>query len=172
MSILILPELEFVHPRQEASIIHPRQDSVQPNPALSRLLNVGFETGNPVKFGMNTILGFPASLILWIFLEILGPIQDYPDNFVLDNSAKSNDVQGFLQPTFTGDYFPKASRELKAVAEVMEERIIKPKRLQGMRWMPHMQKDYKVLIQGFHPIAIVAHFKHISSTARGSNNRS
>ncbi len=62
-------------------------------------------------------------------------------------------------------YSPKALRELKAVAEVMEEKIIKPTRLQGTRWMPHVQKASKALIQGFRPI--VAHFQHVSQARPG-----
>ena len=47
-------------------------------------------------------------------------------------------------------YSPKALRDLKNIADVMEERIIKPTRLQGTRWTPHVCKAAKVLGNQFY----------------------
>lgn len=57
-------------------------------------------------------------------------------------------------------YSPKALRELKTIAEAMEERCIKPKRLQGTRWLPHIMKASKALMDGYIPLR--AHFEHVS----------
>ncbi|XP_014666762.1 PREDICTED: zinc finger protein 862-like [Priapulus caudatus] len=57
-------------------------------------------------------------------------------------------------------YSPKALRELRAIANAMDERCIKPKRLQGTRWLPHIMKASKALMDGYVPVR--AHFEHVS----------
>ncbi|XP_013383761.1 zinc finger protein 862-like [Lingula anatina] len=62
-------------------------------------------------------------------------------------------------------YSPKALRELGQIADMMEERIIKPTRLQGTRWLPHIMQASKALMNGYGPI--LAHFEHVSQAAPG-----
>ncbi|WAR09929.1 ZN862-like protein [Mya arenaria] len=57
-------------------------------------------------------------------------------------------------------YSPKALRELKTIAETMEDRFIKPQRLQGTRWLPHVMKASDALMKGYS--AIRTHFEHVS----------
>ncbi|KAJ8298452.1 hypothetical protein KUTeg_024983 [Tegillarca granosa] len=55
-------------------------------------------------------------------------------------------------------YSPKALRELREIADTLDERIIKPTRLQGTRWVPHINKAIKSLCSSYS--VILAHFEH------------
>ena len=55
-------------------------------------------------------------------------------------------------------YSAKALRELKLVAEAMEATALKPTRLSGTRWTPHMSQALKHLCDAY-PI-LVQHFQH------------
>ena len=57
-------------------------------------------------------------------------------------------------------YSPKALCELRAIADAMDEKIIKPTRLQGTRWVPHINQATKTLAQSYS--VILAHFDIIS----------
>ena len=63
-------------------------------------------------------------------------------------------------------YSPKALRELRAIAEAMEEKLIKPVRLQGTRWMPHLEKALEVLLKGY--TVIQNHFDHVAGGNQGT----
>jgi hypothetical protein len=56
-------------------------------------------------------------------------------------------------------YSPKALRELKTIANNMEEKIMKPTRLQGTRWLPHVCKASTALVGSY--AVIVTHFQHV-----------
>ena len=62
-------------------------------------------------------------------------------------------------------YSPKALRELREIADALDEKIIKPTRLQGTRWIPHMNKSTKTLPRIF-PV-LVAHFEHVGEAGPG-----
>ena len=62
-------------------------------------------------------------------------------------------------------YSPKALRELREIADALDEKIIKPTRLQGTRWIPHMNKATKTLARIF-PV-LVAHFEHVGEAGPG-----
>ena len=62
-------------------------------------------------------------------------------------------------------YSPKALRELRAIAEAMEEKVIKPTRLQGTRWVPHIYKAMNTLLKDY--TVILAHFEHVAEAAPG-----
>lgn len=62
-------------------------------------------------------------------------------------------------------YSPKALRELRAIAEAMDEKILKPTRLQGTRWMPHLHQSIKCMLTSYD--VILAHFEHVSQAAPG-----
>ena len=62
-------------------------------------------------------------------------------------------------------YSPKALRELKMIAEQLDEKVIKPTRLSGTRWIPHIYKACKTILASF--TVIVAHFEHVSQAPPG-----
>ncbi|KAJ8318234.1 hypothetical protein KUTeg_003325 [Tegillarca granosa] len=62
-------------------------------------------------------------------------------------------------------YSPKALRELREIADTLDERIIKPTRLQGTRWAPHINKAIKSLCSSY--LVILAHFEHVSQARPG-----
>lgn len=62
-------------------------------------------------------------------------------------------------------YSPKALRELRAIAEAMDEKILKPTRLQGTRWMPHLHQSNTCMLTSYD--VILAHFEHVSQAAPG-----
>ena len=64
-------------------------------------------------------------------------------------------------------YSPKALRELRAVAQAMEEKVIKPTRLSGTRWVPHIHKACENLVTSFSVIA--THFDHVGQLGPGEN---
>ena len=55
-------------------------------------------------------------------------------------------------------YSPKALRELKALSEAMEQKMVKPVNLQGTRWMPHLSGCLDVLLRQYQ--VFVAHFEN------------
>ncbi|KAJ8022231.1 hypothetical protein HOLleu_39653 [Holothuria leucospilota] len=63
-------------------------------------------------------------------------------------------------------YSPKALRELEMVAEAMGEKFLKPQRLSGTRWVPHIRRALQVLISKYS--VILAHFEHVSESRHGS----
>ncbi len=78
----------------------------------------------------------------------------------LRNYQPLKDVQDILLKIHKHyHYSPKALRQLRSIAEAMEQKIIKPTRLQGTRWMPHMSKALATLLDSY-PV-LVAHFEHI-----------
>ena len=53
----------------------------------------------------------------------------------------------------------KAQRELQQIAEAMESNVLKPTRLSGTRWTPHMSTALKHLWDGY--TALLSHFQHV-----------
>ena len=43
-------------------------------------------------------------------------------------------------------YSPKAVRELRMIAEALEEKVLKPSNLHGARWLPYVHRAIKVRI--------------------------
>ena len=62
---------------------------------------------------------------------------------------------------FVYEKSPKRLRELRSLAEVMEEHIKKPDRATGTRWVQHKSRALKSLILGYN--FIVAHLKAMTS---------
>ena len=62
-------------------------------------------------------------------------------------------------------YSPKALRELKMIAEQLDEKVIKSTRLSETRWIPHIYKACKTFLASF--TVIVAHFEHVSQAPPG-----
>lgn len=44
-------------------------------------------------------------------------------------------------------YSPKALRELREVADALEDKVLKPTNLKGARWLPYMYKATEVVVQ-------------------------
>lgn len=79
----------------------------------------------------------------------------------ISNTEMLTTVQDMLKKVHKHyHYSPKALRELKAIADVMEERVIKPTRLQGTRWLPHIMKASRALMNSY--VVIRSHFEHVS----------
>ena len=65
-------------------------------------------------------------------------------------------------------YSPKALREVREVASVLEEDFILPVNILGTRWLPHMQRALTALLRNYQ--AIIAHFNDTAAYRRGSAN--
>lgn len=63
-------------------------------------------------------------------------------------------------------YSPKALREVREVASVLEEDFILPVNILGTRWLPHMQRELTALLRNYQ--AIIAHFNDTAADRRGS----
>ena len=63
-------------------------------------------------------------------------------------------------------YSPKALRELKLLADALEEKVLKPTNLSGTRWLPYIEKALEVLTKNFR--VILAHFEHIVESRSGT----
>ena len=59
-------------------------------------------------------------------------------------------------------YSPKAIRELKTIAESLDEKCFKPTNLQGTRWIPHISTALKCLLKNY--VVILSHFEHVSQS--------
>lgn len=44
-------------------------------------------------------------------------------------------------------YSPKALRELRVLAEVLEDKVLKPTNLKGARWLPYIYKATQVVVK-------------------------
>ena len=56
-------------------------------------------------------------------------------------------------------YSPKALRELKELAQVLDEKINKPVNLRGRRWLPHISRALTVMMKSFSVI-----YAHLENT--------
>ena len=63
-------------------------------------------------------------------------------------------------------YSPKALCEFRAIAEAMDEHVLKPVRLAGTRWLPHMSKALDVLLQDY--VVIRSLLEHVSQGRQGT----
>lgn len=57
-------------------------------------------------------------------------------------------------------YSPKAVREVQEIAESMDENILRPNRVDGTRWTPHMERALRILTTSYN--VLLAHFEHVS----------
>lgn len=77
------------------------------------------------------------------------------------------DIQDVLTNTYKQyHYSPKALRELRNIADALEEKVLKPTNLHGTRWLPHVQKALTVLLKNY--TVIVTHFDHITGGKIGN----
>ena len=61
-------------------------------------------------------------------------------------------------------YSPEALRELRMIADALEEKVLKPVNLSSTRWLPYIHMAVKVLLKSYR--VIVAHFEDVTSTER------
>jgi hypothetical protein len=84
----------------------------------------------------------------------------------LKNNPTLNTIYDILKKVYKHyHYSPKALRELRSIAEAMDAKILKPTRLQGTRWMPHLHQSIKCMLRSFD--VILAHFEHVSQAGPG-----
>ncbi|CAC5374744.1 POLE2 [Mytilus coruscus] len=72
------------------------------------------------------------------------------------------EIQDILQHMYKHyHYSPKALRELRKLAEALEEKILKPTNLSGTCWLPFIESALHVLVVDFR--VILAYFEHVES---------
>ncbi|XP_063438155.1 zinc finger protein 862-like [Mytilus trossulus] len=77
------------------------------------------------------------------------------------------EIQDILQHMYKHyHYSPKALRELRKLAEALEEKILKPTNLSGTRWLPFIESALHVLVVDFR--VILAYFEHVVESRTGS----
>ncbi|KAM3850348.1 zinc finger protein 862-like [Diretmus argenteus] len=62
-------------------------------------------------------------------------------------------------------YSPKALREVTNIAMALETKVLKPNRVDGTRWSPHMQRALEVLATSYE--VLLAHFEHVAEARPG-----
>ena len=78
----------------------------------------------------------------------------------LKHEEQLNNVQEMLQGLYKHyHYSPKALRELKELAQVLDEKINKSVNLRGTRWLPHISRALTVMIKSFSVI-----YAHLENT--------
>ena len=81
-----------------------------------------------------------------------------------NNAIKGHQIMRDIQDVLTNTYklyhySPKAVRELRDIADSLEEKVLKPTNLHGTRWLPRVQAALTVLMKNF--TVIITHFDHI-----------
>ncbi|KAM3877939.1 quattro [Diretmus argenteus] len=61
-------------------------------------------------------------------------------------------------------YSPKAVRELRLIAEALEEKVLKPSNLHGAHWLPYVHRATKIVCDSY-PV-FIAHFEDMASAER------
>jgi len=88
-------------------------------------------------------------------------------NSAIKHHKHMTEIQDLLQYLYKHyQYSPKALRELKQIGEVLEEKVLKPTKLAGTRWLPHIHRALNVLVKGFK--VLLAHFEHIRESRSGT----
>jgi len=77
------------------------------------------------------------------------------------------DIQDMLNNVYKHyHYSPKVLRELREIADALEEKVLKPTNLHGTRWLPHIHKALRILVKNF--VIILTHFDHIMGARTGN----
>lgn len=66
-------------------------------------------------------------------------------------------------------YSAKAFRELKELAEVLDDKISRPTNVFGARWLPHLQTALQVLFRGYRNL--IMHCQNTKEMREGSSGR-
>jgi len=128
---------------------------------LTRRL-VGFGSdGAAVMIGVNNGVGAklkqfcPSIITVWcvahrLELAALDTIKEHP---------LLNDLKEALKSIFKHyTESAKASRELRAVGELLGVQVVKPGNINGCRWLPHMSRALEALVRNYK--AIMVHFEN------------
>ena len=88
------------------------------------------------------------------------------------DTLKSNSTMKEIKELLNGcwkhyQYSPKALRKLRELAEAMEVRVGKPTKADGTRWVPHLLRALKILLDKNFSV-LVSHFEH-TAEARDSS---
>ena len=88
------------------------------------------------------------------------------------DTLKSNSTMKEIKELLNGcwkhyQYSPKALKELRELAEAMEVRVGKPTKADGTRWVPHLLRALKILLDKNFSV-LVSHFEH-TAEARDSS---
>ncbi|KAK1895239.1 Zinc finger protein 862 [Dissostichus eleginoides] len=120
-------------------------------------VNVGCRTGVATRFKEQVPHLIPIHCIAHrLELGVVSAIKENP---------KMQQLQATLCSIYEQyHYAPKALRELRMIAEAMEEKVLKPTTLHGARWVPYVHCAAKVLCDSF-PV-ILAHFEDMASLER------
>ena len=85
----------------------------------------------------------------------------------LKDEEQLNNVQEMLQGLYKHyHYSPKALRELKELAQVLDEKINKLVNLRGTRWLPHISRALTVMMKSFSVI-----YAHLENTISENTSR-
>jgi len=162
-----LADLEHAHAQGVFDAINNVMSTYISPDWINKLIGAGSD-GASVNIGRNNSVatrlreGRPYVLLVHCIAHRLelGVLTAIKDNAMLTM------VQDMLKKVHKHyHYSPKALRELKAVAEAMEEKFVKPTRLQGTRWLPHISKALTGLLSGYQ--VILTHFAHVSQAGPG-----
>ncbi|KAJ4948497.1 hypothetical protein JOQ06_020031 [Pogonophryne albipinna] len=85
----------------------------------------------------------------------LAILQAIKDNRPLDDLK---DIQKKIHKHY--QYSPKVLREVKSIATSLETKVLKPNRVDGTRWTPHMQRALEVLATSYE--VLLSHFEHVA----------
>lgn len=94
-------------------------------------------------------------------LAVVKCLEDYPE-FV-----KVRDVLRSLYQEY--HYSAKALRELKELAEALDDQISKPTNVFGTRWLLHLQSALQALFRGYRPLMM--HCQNTKEMRMGSSGR-
>ena len=157
-----LTDIEHAHAEGVFEAIDRAMRSFAGEDWISKLIGAGCD-GASVNLGANNsvatrLMGEQRNYVVPVHcvahrleLAVLAGIRDN------NNLTTINDIFKKIYKHY--HYSPKALRELRAIGETMEERVIKPTRLQGTRWLPHIRKASRALIGSY--AVIVTHFQHV-----------
>lgn len=82
------------------------------------------------------------------------------DGVMKEDEEQLNNVQEMLQGLYKHHHYsPKALRELKELAQVLDEKINKPVNLTGTRSLPHISRALTVMMKSFSVI-----YAHLENT--------
>ena len=88
-------------------------------------------------------------------------------NNAIKHHRVMREIQDILQHIYKHyHYSPKALRELRLIADALDENVMKPTNLPGTRWLPFIEKALTVLTHNYR--VILTYFEHIVESRTGT----
>ena len=88
-------------------------------------------------------------------------------NNAIKHHRVMREIQDILQHIYKHyHYSPKALRELRLIADALDENVMKPTNLPGTRWLPFIEKSLTVLTHNYR--VILTYFEHIVESRTGT----